>query len=48
VNNDMAMLSGASAQANGARPMVDAQEVHKYFHNNEVLRGVIARGLGMR
>ncbi len=36
----MAMLSGTSAQANGARAMVDAQDVHKYFHNNEVLRGV--------
>ena len=25
---------------NGNLPMVDAQDVHKYFHNNEVLRGV--------
>src|SRR5579885_892946 len=25
---------------NGTLPMVDAQDVHKYFHNNEVLRGV--------
>ncbi len=25
---------------NGALPMVDAQDVHKSFHNNEVLRGV--------
>ncbi|HEX5160053.1 MAG TPA: ectoine/hydroxyectoine ABC transporter ATP-binding protein EhuA [Ktedonobacterales bacterium] len=39
----MAMLSGASAQANGARPMVDALDVHKNFHNNEVLRGVNLR-----
>src|SRR5215470_7019152 len=26
--------------SNDALPMVDAQDVHKYFHNNEVLRGV--------
>ena len=38
----MAMMSGA-ASANGGRPMVDAQDVHKYFHNNEVLRGVNMR-----
>jgi polar amino acid transport system ATP-binding protein len=25
---------------NGALPMVDARDVHKYFHNNQVLRGV--------
>ncbi len=28
------------ATTNGTLPMVDAQDVHKYFHNNEVLRGV--------
>ncbi|MGE5333470.1 MAG: ectoine/hydroxyectoine ABC transporter ATP-binding protein EhuA [Nitrososphaerota archaeon] len=38
------MLSGRGApQVNGARPMVDAIDVHKYFHNNEVLRGVTMR-----
>ena len=37
------MLSGASAQPNGGYPMVDALDVHKYFHNNEVLRGVNMR-----
>src|SRR5258708_24741356 len=26
--------------ANRARPMVDARDVHKYFHRNEVLRGI--------
>ena len=36
------MMSGG-ASANGGRPMVDAQDVHKYFHNNEVLRGVNLR-----
>ena len=39
----MAMLSGAGAQPNGKYPMVDAIDVHKYFHNNEVLRGVNMR-----
>jgi polar amino acid transport system ATP-binding protein len=38
----MAMMSGAAA-ANGGRAMVDAQDVHKYFHDNEVLRGVNMR-----
>ena len=28
---------------NGAVPMVDAQDVHKYFHQNQVLRGVSMR-----
>ena len=28
------------SQVSGIHPMVDAQDVHKYFHNNEVLRGV--------
>ena len=28
---------------NGAVPMVDAQDVHKYFHHNQVLRGVSMR-----
>jgi polar amino acid transport system ATP-binding protein len=32
----------ASAQG-GTLPMVDAQEVHKYFHRNEVLRGISMR-----
>ncbi|HEV2459130.1 MAG TPA: ATP-binding cassette domain-containing protein, partial [Ktedonobacterales bacterium] len=26
--------------ANGAGAMVDARDVHKYFHNNQVLRGI--------
>ncbi len=29
--------------SDSTRPMVDAQDVHKYFHNNEVLRGVSMR-----
>ncbi len=28
------------ARGGGALPMVDAREVHKYFHRNEVLRGI--------
>jgi polar amino acid transport system ATP-binding protein len=28
------------AASSGVLPMVDAQEVHKYFHRNEVLRGI--------
>ncbi len=36
----MAMMTGGASQASGIHPMVDAQDVHKYFHNNEVLRGV--------
>jgi polar amino acid transport system ATP-binding protein len=32
-----------SPVANGALPMVDAQDVHKYFHHNEVLRGISMR-----
>ncbi len=39
----MAMLSGTNGQPNGRYPMVDAVDVHKYFHNNEVLRGVNMR-----
>ena len=39
----MAMLSGTNGQPNGRYPMVDALDVHKYFHNNEVLRGVNMR-----
>ncbi|HEU5349231.1 MAG TPA: amino acid ABC transporter ATP-binding protein [Ktedonobacterales bacterium] len=39
----MATLSGAGAQMSGARPMVDAVDVHKSFHDNEVLRGVDMR-----
>ena len=27
---------------NGAFPMVDARDVHKYFHSNQVLRGTLA------
>jgi polar amino acid transport system ATP-binding protein len=30
----------AAATAEGAVPMVDAQDVHKSFHRNEVLRGI--------
>jgi polar amino acid transport system ATP-binding protein len=37
------MLSGTGTRAPNGRPMVDAQDVHKYFHNNEVLRGVNMR-----
>src|SRR5215813_11050593 len=33
-------LAGNGRKANGTRPMVDAQDVHKYFHRNEVLRGI--------
>jgi len=36
----MAMMGSTGAYTNGTRPMVDARDVHKYFHNNEVLRGV--------
>ena len=36
----MAMMTGGASQVSGIHPMVDAQDVHKYFHNNEVLRGV--------
>jgi polar amino acid transport system ATP-binding protein len=39
----MAMLSGTGTNSPNGRPMVDAQDVHKYFHNNEVLRGVNMR-----
>jgi polar amino acid transport system ATP-binding protein len=41
--NEAMATNGSAAAANGARPMVDAQDVHKYFHNNEVLRGVNLR-----
>jgi polar amino acid transport system ATP-binding protein len=41
MTTDSDALSGISGPApNGARPMVDAQEVHKYFHRNEVLKGI--------
>jgi polar amino acid transport system ATP-binding protein len=33
----------SSGLLNGAVPMVDARDVHKYFHQNEVLRGVTMR-----
>jgi polar amino acid transport system ATP-binding protein len=36
----MAAYSPGPSASNGALPMVDAQDVHKYFHHNEVLRGV--------
>ncbi|HET8906544.1 MAG TPA: amino acid ABC transporter ATP-binding protein [Ktedonobacterales bacterium] len=36
----MAMMGSTGAYTNGTRLMVDARDVHKYFHNNEVLRGV--------
>jgi ABC-type histidine transport system ATPase subunit len=32
--------NGVSGNYNGARAMVDARDVHKYFHSNQVLRGV--------
>ena len=35
--------AAANGSWNGAAPMVDAQDVHKYFHNNQVLRGVSMR-----
>ncbi len=35
------MADGASpSSANASRSMMDAQEVHKYFHRNEVLKGI--------
>jgi polar amino acid transport system ATP-binding protein len=40
-------MNPASAASSGVLPMVDAQEVHKYFHRNEVLRGIsmqVAKG----
>src|SRR6185437_16798789 len=39
----MAMMSGAGTNSPNGRPMVDAVDVHKFFHNNEVLRGVNMR-----
>jgi polar amino acid transport system ATP-binding protein len=37
----MGTQSGGGGQAiNGALPMVDARDVHKYFHRSEVLRGI--------
>jgi polar amino acid transport system ATP-binding protein len=35
----MAAFSSQPA-TNGATPMMDARDVHKYFHSNEVLRGI--------
>jgi polar amino acid transport system ATP-binding protein len=34
------MYSASNWSRNGALPMVDAQDVHKYFHGNEVLKGI--------
>jgi len=34
---------GAGDAVAGARPMVDARDVHKYFHGNEVLKGISMR-----
>ncbi|HEX6543904.1 MAG TPA: amino acid ABC transporter ATP-binding protein [Ktedonobacterales bacterium] len=39
-NEHMATYGGTGAHTNGAHPMVDARDVHKSFHGNEVLRGV--------
>ena len=36
----MAQETEATHNGGSAAPMVDAQDVHKYFHHNEVLRGV--------
>jgi polar amino acid transport system ATP-binding protein len=33
-------INPTAAASSGILPMVDAQEVHKSFHNNEVLRGI--------
>ncbi len=33
-------MNGNGQQAAGATAMVDARDVHKYFHHNEVLKGI--------
>ncbi|HLZ22981.1 MAG TPA: amino acid ABC transporter ATP-binding protein [Ktedonobacterales bacterium] len=42
-NNIPNQQAAAYALSNGAVPMVDARDVHKSFHHNEVLRGVSMR-----
>jgi polar amino acid transport system ATP-binding protein len=40
-------MNGNAQQTSGASFMVDAQDVHKYFHGNEVLKGInmqVAKG----
>src|SRR6185312_13566064 len=40
-------MNGNGQQASGVNTMVDAQDVHKYFHGNEVLKGInmqVAKG----
>ena len=38
------MTSADMGSGNGSQlPMVDAQDVHKYFHGNEVLKGINMR-----
>ena len=33
-------MNGNGQQTSGNNAMVDAQDVHKYFHGNEVLKGI--------
>ena len=40
-------MNGNGQQVSGGKAMVDAQDVHKYFHGNEVLKGInmqVAKG----
>jgi polar amino acid transport system ATP-binding protein len=40
-------MNGNGQQTSGANSIVDAQDVHKYFHGNEVLKGInmqVAKG----